>query len=71
MEVGGTAELRSWILSFGAGAEVLEPVSLRAEVTQELEACLARYGGGEAKPAASARRGESDPRQTVEGGPTA
>jgi proteasome accessory factor B len=43
MEVGGTEELRAWILSFGSGAEVLEPESLRAEVVRELEASLARY----------------------------
>jgi len=43
MEVGGTAELRSWILSFGSGAEVIEPASLREEVTRDLEASLARY----------------------------
>jgi predicted DNA-binding transcriptional regulator YafY len=43
MEVGGTAELRSWILSFGSGAEVLEPASLRAEAARDLEAALARY----------------------------
>ena len=45
MEVGGTAELCAWILSFGAGAEVLEPDSLRSEVTGALEATLARYRG--------------------------
>ena len=43
MEVGGTTELRNWVLSFGAGAEVLEPESLRAEVAGELERALARY----------------------------
>jgi len=44
MEVGSTAELRSWVLSFGAGALVLEPASLRAEVERELSAAAARYG---------------------------
>ncbi len=43
MEVGGSAELRSWVLSFGAGAEVLEPASLRDEVRVELEKAAARY----------------------------
>jgi predicted DNA-binding transcriptional regulator YafY len=45
MEVGGTTELRNWVLSFGSGAEVLEPESLRAEVALELERALARYRG--------------------------
>jgi proteasome accessory factor B len=45
MEVGGTAELLAWILSFGSGAEVLEPESLRAQVVGDLEASLARYRG--------------------------
>jgi len=44
MEVGGSQELASWVLSFGGGAEVLEPESLRAEVRASLEAALARYG---------------------------
>jgi predicted DNA-binding transcriptional regulator YafY len=43
MEVGGTAELRSWVLSFGSGAEVLEPESLRDDVKRELSSALARY----------------------------
>jgi predicted DNA-binding transcriptional regulator YafY len=43
MQVGGSAELRQWILSFGAGAEVLAPASLRDEVTRELAGALARY----------------------------
>jgi predicted DNA-binding transcriptional regulator YafY len=43
MEVGGTAELRQWILSFGGGAVVLEPETLRDAVADELAAALARY----------------------------
>ena len=43
MEVGGTADLRTWILSFGSGAEVLEPEALRDEVTRELRDAVARY----------------------------
>jgi predicted DNA-binding transcriptional regulator YafY len=43
MEVGGVAELRSWVLSFGSGALVLEPEALAAEVERELREALARY----------------------------
>ena len=43
MEVGGTAELCSWVMSFGPGAEVLEPTELREEVKAELEGARARY----------------------------
>jgi predicted DNA-binding transcriptional regulator YafY len=43
MEVGGTAEIRTWVLSFGSGAEVLEPASLRDVVRGEFEASLKRY----------------------------
>jgi predicted DNA-binding transcriptional regulator YafY len=43
MEVGGTRELASWILSFGGGAEVMEPLKLREEVQSRLKAGLARY----------------------------
>jgi len=43
MEVGGTAELRTWILSFGDGARVLEPEALREAVVSELAGALERY----------------------------
>jgi predicted DNA-binding transcriptional regulator YafY len=43
MEVGGLQELRSWVLSFGSKAEVLEPTSLRNEVIRELETAVANY----------------------------
>ena len=43
MEVGGTSELRAWVLSFGSGAEVLEPDGLRSDVARELEGALGCY----------------------------
>lgn len=43
MQVGGAEELRSWVLSFGSGAEVLEPRSLRNAVESEFERSLRRY----------------------------
>lgn len=43
MQVGGVAEVLSWVLSFGSGAEVIEPESLRREVRMALESALARY----------------------------
>jgi len=43
MEVGGLLELQSWVLSFGAGAEVLEPASLREGVRAALRETLAVY----------------------------
>ena len=45
MEVGGLRELQSWVLSFGAGAEVLEPPDLRDAVQAELAHALAIYAG--------------------------
>ena len=45
MEVGVGDELRNWVLSFGAGAEVLEPAALRGEVAAELVRASARYAG--------------------------
>ena len=43
MEVGGSRELANWVLSFGGGAEVIEPASLRDEVRRSLETALAHY----------------------------
>lgn len=43
LEVGATPELLNWVLSFGEGALVLEPESLREDVARELERALARY----------------------------
>lgn len=55
MEVGSGSELRQWVLSFGAGAEVQEPESLRREVVRELRDAAARY---ERADASSPKRGE-------------
>ncbi len=43
MDVGVGDELRNWILSFGGGAEVIAPASLRKEVKAELARAGARY----------------------------
>ncbi len=43
LEVGDTADLRAWILSFGAGAEVIEPAELRDAIRAELDAARSRY----------------------------
>ncbi len=43
LEVGSTAELRSWILSFGADAEVLGPAALRSEIAAQLADAAAQY----------------------------
>jgi predicted DNA-binding transcriptional regulator YafY len=59
MEVGGTAELRSWILSFGSGALVLEPAALRDEVTAELAAASDRYARASVPPRGVAARRRS------------
>jgi hypothetical protein len=55
MDVGGTPDLRTWVLSFGSGAEVLEPESLRAEVVGELEDALRRHRGTPARARAGKR----------------
>ncbi len=43
MHVGNTPDLRTWILSFGSGAEVLEPEALRRDVQNEHRDALRRY----------------------------
>ena len=42
-EAGGLYEIKSWILSHGASAEVLEPASLREEIIDEMEKNLKAY----------------------------
>lgn len=44
-----TMEIKSWILSFGASAEVLEPQELRDEIQAELANARSLYGVQEAK----------------------
>lgn len=43
-EVAGTAEIKHWVLKWGARAEVLEPPSLREELRREAGAMLKTYG---------------------------
>jgi len=47
--VAGTQEIKQWVLSWGAGARVLEPESLREEIRKEARAVLENYQAG--KPA--------------------
>lgn len=46
LRVGGLGEVKRWVLSFGAGAEVLEPEGLREEMRGEVDALRRRYGDG-------------------------
>jgi predicted DNA-binding transcriptional regulator YafY len=49
-------EIRSWILSFGAKAEALEPKGLRDRIAEEVKAFAEMYGGTEpSKPSKSIR----------------
>jgi predicted DNA-binding transcriptional regulator YafY len=43
MEVGGSDELTSWLLSFGEGARILEPAELQKKVRRALAGALAQY----------------------------
>jgi len=63
MEVGGLLELKSWVLSFGGGAEVLEPEALREAVRAELARALTAYGKprNAKRPRAGARGRRSSP----------
>jgi predicted DNA-binding transcriptional regulator YafY len=40
---GGSWEIKQWVLGFGAGAQVLEPESLRLDIKEELRAALNAY----------------------------
>jgi predicted DNA-binding transcriptional regulator YafY len=53
LRLSSTAELKPWILSFGPAAEVLEPLSLRAEIAADLQAMAAAYGQKPTRPAAN------------------
>jgi proteasome accessory factor B len=41
--LSATEEIKSWVLSFGPYAEVLEPESLRSEIAEDLQSALAAY----------------------------
>lgn len=43
LHVGGLGEVRRWVLSYGAGAEVLEPPELREAVRREVEGMVGVY----------------------------
>jgi proteasome accessory factor B len=45
LEVAGTTELESFVLSFGEHAEVLEPPALRRKIAKVVEKAAARYRG--------------------------
>jgi len=44
IKTSGKWELKKWVLSFGANAEVLEPKNLRQEICEEVQNALRRYG---------------------------
>lgn len=44
--LSSTKEIKSWILSFGAAAQVLEPESLREEIRREIDFLAAAYKTG-------------------------
>jgi predicted DNA-binding transcriptional regulator YafY len=43
METAGQSSVKSWVLGFGANAEVLEPEDLRQKVIKELNSSVRRY----------------------------
>lgn len=45
LRVGTSFELRNWVMSFGAGATVLAPESLRDQIIAELAATAKNYAG--------------------------
>ncbi len=55
MHVALTPELKSWVLSFGETARVVEPERLREQVVAELREALAAYDAPAPAPAASKR----------------
>ena len=52
-------EFLSWIMGFGPEAEILEPISLRKQVAEMLQAAMARYGHSQAdRPTTKPQRGQ-------------
>ncbi|OYV83085.1 MAG: hypothetical protein B7Z73_16410 [Planctomycetia bacterium 21-64-5] len=47
--LSSTVEARSFILSFGSSAEVLEPAELRAEIAAEVAALAEKYSAADGK----------------------
>jgi predicted DNA-binding transcriptional regulator YafY len=45
METCGWFDVKKWVLSHGAQAEVLEPKEMREEISKELNACIGKYHG--------------------------
>jgi len=43
LETSGRWDVRRWVLSFGRGAELLEPSDLREEIREELAETVGRY----------------------------
>ena len=43
LRLSNTVEVKSWVLSFGTNAGILEPESLRDEIREELERALSQY----------------------------
>ena len=43
METSGWLDVKRWVLSYGAHAEVLEPKEMREELFEELKTCFGRY----------------------------
>jgi len=43
-ELAGTDEIKYWIMTWGANAQVLEPTSLQEEIRREAMGMLGGYG---------------------------
>lgn len=44
METSGRYDVKKWVLSYGADAELLEPEDLREEIREEVTALAQSYG---------------------------